>query len=478
MDQECLKRNEELKSYPRMFDWVDRWAKEKPKSLAIIEYSTGEEITWKDFATKSKAFAAKLLSIGIKKGNIVATSLPALKEHVYLMYACYRIGAIICPLDVRLKIPEVDYCFSKLKPKAYFCLGNTPMNNFRPIIEAMIAKYGKQNGGSCEFFIQFQKEQDQIVKGAIGITEFAADIPKIFIKALITGKVKKAQSAVGKRDPIVIIFTTGSTGYPKPALLCSENILVQNIGLAVGFGFMPNDLILVDLPFSHVGTVAEQLGTIIYGGGTAVILNFKPEDPMDAIQKYKVTLLGQIPALFAMQWRLPNYKDYNISSLKFALYGGQAVTRQFLEQLFTMAPRSGSGLGLTETGGFCTYGPLDGTVDDILASIGFDMPLYPISIRDVMKEDGSAGDEKAEGEIGEITFKGPQTFLGYLGDPVSTCKNDLYRWICLYWRFRLIQCHRSTFCRTLKIYHQTQRLSSVSRRSGKFYCVSFERSSC
>ena len=215
------------------------------------------------------------------------------------------------------------------------------------------------------------------MKGAIGITEFAADIPKIFIKALITGKVKKAQSAVGKRDPIVIIFTTGSTGYPKPALLCSENILVQNIGLAVGFGFMPNDLILVDLPFSHVGTVAEQLGTIIYGGGTAVILNFKPEDTMDAIQKYKVTLLGQIPALFAMQWRLPNYKDYNISSLKFALYGGQAVTRQFLEQLFTMAPRSGSGLGLTETGGFCTYSPLDGTVDDILASIGFDMPLIP-----------------------------------------------------------------------------------------------------
>ena len=81
-----------------------------------------------------------MLSIGIKKGDIVATSLPALKEHVYLMYACYRIGAIICPLDVRLKIPEVDYCFSKLKPKAYFCLGNTPMNDFRPIIEAMIAK--------------------------------------------------------------------------------------------------------------------------------------------------------------------------------------------------------------------------------------------------------------------------------------------------------------------------------------------------
>ena len=58
-DEECLSRYEELKKYPRLFDWVDRWAAEKPNDIAIIEYNTGEKVTWKDFATKSKAFAKR-----------------------------------------------------------------------------------------------------------------------------------------------------------------------------------------------------------------------------------------------------------------------------------------------------------------------------------------------------------------------------------------------------------------------------------
>ena len=122
-DDLCLKKAEELKQYPRLFDWVDKYAAEKPTTVALVEYNTGEEVTWKDFATKSKAFAAKLLALGIKKGDVVATTLPLLKEHVYLMYACFRIGAIIAPLDPRLKVSEVDYCFEKMKPVAYLCLG-------------------------------------------------------------------------------------------------------------------------------------------------------------------------------------------------------------------------------------------------------------------------------------------------------------------------------------------------------------------
>ncbi len=228
----------------------------------------------------------------------------------------------------------------------------------------------------------------------------------------------KQKQKLKKRDGCIIIFTTGSTGSPKPALLCHEGILTQNIGLAVAFEFDEKDRFLVNLPPSHVGCTTEQLATTIFGGGTQVILHiFDPKLSLEAIQEHKVTCIGQIPALFNMEWLLPEYNSYNLSSLRFAIYGGQAVPREFLIKMKAMAPKIGTGLGLTETSGFCTYTDLNADVDEIARSIGYDMPLCPISIREPMNEDGRAGKEKPPGEIGgEICFSGPQIFLGYLND--------------------------------------------------------------
>lgn len=423
-DKECLARFEKL--YDNMADYPAAYAKERPGDLAIIEHNTGEKVTWKDFNRSINAFAAKLLSVGLKKGDIVATSLPLLKEHVYLMYACYRAGLVIAPLDLRLKTSEIQYCLDRIKPAAYFFLGKTPLADFRPMISEVM-----KSSPYIRHWVQFQKEEDLIIDGAVGIGAFVKDIKKVFITSLITGSVKRARKKVSKRDACLIIFTTGSTGSPKPALICHENILIQNIGLAVGFDMGQNDRMLVNLPPSHVGCTTEQLATTMYGGGTSVLLHvFDPELSMKAIQEHRITVLGQIPALFNMEWRLPNYPSYDISSIRFVLYGGQAVSIEFLRKMREMAPRMGTGLGLTETAGFCTYTNVDADIEDIAKGIGYDMPVTPISIRDVMKPDGSAGEAKKKGEIGEICFSGPQVFLGYLNDPDNTAKTISTDGVC------------------------------------------------
>ncbi|HSV95646.1 MAG TPA: class I adenylate-forming enzyme family protein [Spirochaetota bacterium] len=424
--KDALCREAYEKLLPNIADYVALYAKERPKDTAIIEHNTGEVVSWKQFNTSVSAFSAKLLSIGIKKGDIIATSLPLLKEHMYLIHACYRIGAIVAPLDLRLKAKEVQYCMNKMKPKAYFFLGMTPVADFRPLVKEVM-----QGSPFVKHWVQFQKESDLIMEGAVGITDFVRDIKKVFIKSIFTGAVKRARKLVGKRDACLIIFTTGSTGSPKPALLCHESILIQNIGLAVGFELGITDRMLINLPPSHVGCTTEQLGTTVYGGGVSVILHiFDPKLSLEAIQKHKVTVLGQIPALFNMEWRLPEYKTYDLSTLRFALYGGQAVSREFLVRMKEMAPRIGTGLGLTETAGFCTYTNVDAGVDELVRGIGFDSVLCPISIRDGMKADGTAGAEKPKGEVGEICFAGPQIFLGYLDDPVNTAKTISKDGIC------------------------------------------------
>jgi len=402
--------------FPNMADYVRHWAREKPDRDALIEHDTGEKVTWKAFDRAVSAFSAKLLSLGLQKGDVVATSLPLLKEHVYLLYACYRTGIIAAPLDLRLKAGEISYCLDRIRPKAYFFLGKTPVADFRPMIEEVM-----KTAPFVKHWVQFQKEEDQIIAGAVGITRFAADIKKRFLLSLLTGSVRRAHRAVGTRDPALIIFTTGSTGAPKPALLCHQNILVQNIGLGTAFEMDDDDVMLVNLPPSHVGCTTEQLATTIYGGGVSVILHiFDAEKSLTAVQEHGVTVMGQIPALFNMQWRLPNYDDYDLSSLRFVLYGGQAVSVEFLKKMRTMAPKMGTGLGLTETAGFCTYTDVDADVEDIAKSIGHPMGLLPLSIREPMSSDGSAGAELPPGETGEICFSGPQIFLGYLNDEEAT----------------------------------------------------------
>ena len=133
-----------------------------------------------------------------------------------------------------------------------------------------------------------------------------------------------------------------------------------------------------------------------------------------------VTLLGQIPAMFNLEWRTADFARRHLASLQTAVYGGQAVPRAFLERMLQMAPRIATGLGLTESSGFCTYTRLTSEAGELEDGIGWAMPAYRLSIREAMDAAGTAGCEAPEGQVGHICFQGPQTFLGYVNDPEAT----------------------------------------------------------
>jgi len=161
-----------------------------------------------------------------------------------------------------------------------------------------------------------------------------------------------------------------------------------------------------------------------FGGGTAVLVEiFDASRSLRAITRHGVEILAQIPAMYNLEWMLKDYNHHDLSSLKFAAYGGHSVSRPFIDQLAAMAPVIGTGLGLTEAAGFCTY--IQANADDretILSGLGVDMPVYPCSIRHGMRADGNAGDELPSGETGHLCFRGPQTFLGYVKDPAATAQ--------------------------------------------------------
>jgi len=395
-------------------DCITRHALEKPDTVAFIMYTAGRKITWRQFDAAVNAYAARLISMGLKKGDIVASILTLTEEHIYLIYACYRIGLVIAPLDVRLKEKEIQYSMDKMQPKAVFFPGKTPVADFRPLVAEVM-----KNTPSAKTWVQIQADADGILDGAIGIEAFigASDESKT-IEA-----VQRARAQVVKRDSCLIIFTTGSTGSPKPALICHENILVQIIVFNVGFATDAGTIFLNNLPPSHVACTTEVMQATLSMGGTMIVMDFDPGRCLEAIQEYQITHIAGIPAIFTMLWRYPDYKKFDLSSLKVSGYAGQAVPRPWAEQLQTMTPHMCTGLAMTEMAGVATTTNVPCTVDDLMAGVGYYLPSTPVTIREPMNPDGTSGKEKAAGEVGEICFQGPQVFLGYLGDPENTAKS-------------------------------------------------------
>ena len=113
--------------FPLLNSCIEHWAKLTPDKPAMIQHEDGKTVTYKQFLSLIDFFALRLLDLGIRPGDRVATMLVLVPEHLILMYACFRIGAMIAPLDVRLKNEEVLRDLNKIKPKVFFFLGNTPV---------------------------------------------------------------------------------------------------------------------------------------------------------------------------------------------------------------------------------------------------------------------------------------------------------------------------------------------------------------
>jgi acyl-CoA synthetase (AMP-forming)/AMP-acid ligase II len=398
---------------------VAKWAKTHPNAPAILSAEGSRAVTWGDFDRLTTAMARELLRRGFVKGDFLVTLLPFTVDHVLLEYSCFKIGVIVAPLDLRLSSAEVMRALEILRPRGFASLGVKAPLDLRPLWSAIQAH--------CKWIQHcITMDSNEEIPG----TRSFASIAEAAGRAVTAADSDTlAGIAVSENDGALVIFTTGSTGSPKPALLSHRNITVQNMCICGAFfGGDRGTRTLVNLPASHVGGQTEAMMSTFFGGGTAVLVEiFDASRSLRAIAQHRVEILAQIPAMYNLEWMLKNYAGHDLSSLKFAAYGGHSVSLPFMEQLAAMAPVIGTGLGLTEAAGFCTYIQANAADKETIlaglgAGLGQDMPIYPCTIRQPMRADGNAGDELPSGEIGQLCFRGPQTFLGYVNDPAATAQ--------------------------------------------------------
>jgi len=409
---------------PLLNSSIEKWAKETPNHVAMIETKNGEMVTYQNFQNLIEEYALSLLDLGIKQGDRVATMLLTSTEHLILMYACFKIGAIIAPLDIRLKENEVVQDIEKIKPKAFFYLGCTETRDYRGIARKVM-----EDNPYVQYFIQFDPfhKREHMVPGAIPFFEFIdrQKVQFLKIRNQSTRELEEISRRVDKRTPAMIIFTTGTTGGPKPALLCHENIILVNEIISRGYNLKNEEYrFIVNLPPSHVAGTCIGPMTTFYNGGTAILLEiFDPKLTLDAIRRYNATCLFMIATQYRLIWSLPQYKDSDLQSLKCCFFGGALVDTLFLKEISKMAPRFFTGFGMTENAGCALITPDGLSIEDMFGQVGSAFPdTTKVTIRKPMKENGEAGEELPDGEAGEICYHPPAVFLGYYGQPEETAK--------------------------------------------------------
>nr|MDO8081212.1 class I adenylate-forming enzyme family protein [Candidatus Freyarchaeota archaeon] len=391
-----------------MWRYLERNSKEYP-DLEAYRY-IGKSGTYKELDEISDILAKHLIKMGVKKGDRAAAYIPPIPEFLLFFMATAKIGAILTPLDTRFKKTELSYTNNIAQPNVFI---------YQPFLESTKSDFEEQ---VKEMLPEFEKN----VKHYISIGE--SKIPKaVTVESLLKDPLNKLDKELEKRkkaareeDPILIIFTTGTTGPPKATLLTNKSISSMCLNEIKTCEATPEDRVLMHFTPSHVAGSCEIASTVILTPATTVILDhFNPTDTLNTVQNEKVTMWGQIPTMFQLEFILPNFNDYDFSSVRLCIIAGEPPTKDLIERLQKIGQgHVVTGWGLTENSGFATWTKVDDTFDNLCNTVGKAAGDYKLKIVDI-------DDPKKElktGEIGEIALKGDCIMAGYFGNPEETAK--------------------------------------------------------
>jgi len=329
------------------------------------------------FAADVAALEARFAALGIGVGDVVAVLLPNRFEIITTMFAAWRRGAALTPVNPALTDDEITY-------------------QLRDSDTRLLVGDGRAAGAARELGIAHVDVET--VHGAS-----AVEVPA-------TEPVVPAQD-----DHALIVYTSGTTGRPKGCVLDHGNVEAMVSSIVQHFSFGPSDRSLLVLPLFHCnGLLVGVLSMLLAGGSVAVGPRFEPAAFWGAVEQHRPTFFSAVPTMYALL-NAHTARPADTSSLKFAICGAAPMSADLIGRF---EERFGfplvEGYGLSECSVAATINPLDGTRKP--GTVGPALPNQVVAIED------HRGNRLPAGEPGEVVIKGPNVMRGYLGRPEDTAK--------------------------------------------------------
>ena len=396
--------------YPRvtMYEALMQTVERFPDRIAydFFDYTS----TYRQFGQDIDTYANALAAIGMKKGDRITISMPTSPQGVICFYAANKLGVVASMIHPLSTAQEIIYYLNVSKSRVALTLD---------------AFYGKFK----EIKDQTQLETliltdifDQLTPRDQGVDKVHEDPMVKYWKALMAAPYPKAPKAdMGTDEMAVILYSGGTTGFPKGIMLSNYNFISEGLMVANwGEGLHAEEAsVLAILPIFHGFGLGICCNAAFMGGAKSILVpQFTPEIVADLIKKKKPSLITGVPTLYDALTRNPEFQTADLSCLKTTSCGADSLSRQVKERFEELVQRQGGnvqlveGYGLTEAVTGIMSTPLDGYRE---GSVGIPFPDMLAKVVGI-----GTTEEVPVGQEGELCVSGPAVMLGYLEQPEET----------------------------------------------------------
>jgi fatty-acyl-CoA synthase len=383
----------------RAYDWIEHHAKNRPDKEAVRDLATARSFTYTDLDRRIDAMAAYLTSLGVGRGDRIGVLAHNGVEYFDVQFACARTGSICVLLNWRLTVNELDYIINDSSPKLL-------------VHDVEFAAAATELQQRCSI--------DHLLEIDGGALDSAYERALAAHDGSPVGR-----AALTHDDVITIMYTSGTTGLPKGAMITHGMNFWNCVNLGVPAGVGLDTVHLNVLPLFHTGGLNCYSNPVLHAGGTVVIMKaFDPGETLRLIgdPEAGITHFFAVPAPYQFMMQHPDFVDTDLTRLRVAGVGGAPCALTIMEAWTERGVDLAQGFGMTETSPASIF--LD--PGDALRKIGSTgKALMHTEFRIVDDQ----GNDCAPDEVGELWVAGPNITPGYWNKPEATANAFEGRWL-------------------------------------------------
>jgi fatty-acyl-CoA synthase len=367
---------------------------------ALVDRSEERRWTYAELAADVDALALGLLEMGIGKGERVGIWAPNCAEWTLTQYATAKIGAILVNINPAYRTSELEFVLNQSGTRLLVAAEKLKTSDYA----GMIAEVRPRCPGLSDVVLLPSPQWESLLEAGRRADRRALDSIELDID-----------------DPINIQYTSGTTGFPKGATLSHHNIL--NNGFFVGelCNYTEADRICIPVPFYHCfGMVMGNLAATSHGACMVIPApSFDPAATLRAVQDERCTSLYGVPTMFIAELSVPDFADYDLSSLRTGIMAGSPCPVEVMKQVIERMSMTEVGIcyGMTETSPVSTQTRADDSVDRRVSTVGRVGPHLEVKVIAP-----ATGATVPRGTPGELCTRGYSVMLGYWEQPDKTAE--------------------------------------------------------